>query len=241
MWWFEASLIYRSEKTKVFVAQLCQAVCDPMDCSLPGSSIYGTLQAGILEWVAILFSRGSSQPRDCTWVFWTTDIFFTIWATREAQRSEIKSSVKRTCSVSESYYRAQEGPMPPSGLLESIIPPFLLLFSGRDLWLQGLAVFPQDHQLSQTHWQLVPCQMVLLPTQAHKGSPPGSSVQLKAGCLYKRICHSPVTLNLSFQMELKNPAPAFMVVRRVGASSGKNSLLFVSLYTYLQGDPTSPS
>ena len=38
----------------------------PMDCSLPGSSVYGTLQARILEWVAIPFSRGSSQPRDWT-------------------------------------------------------------------------------------------------------------------------------------------------------------------------------
>ena len=37
---------------------------DPMDCSLPGSSVHGTLQARVLEWVAISFSRGSSRPRD---------------------------------------------------------------------------------------------------------------------------------------------------------------------------------
>ena len=43
--------------------------CDPMDCSLPGSSIHGILQARILEWVAMSFSRGSSQPRNRTWVF----------------------------------------------------------------------------------------------------------------------------------------------------------------------------
>ena len=43
-------------------------LCDPMDCSLPGSSVHGILQARILEWVAISFSRGSSQPRDQTWV-----------------------------------------------------------------------------------------------------------------------------------------------------------------------------
>ena len=41
---------------------------DPMDCSLPGSSVYGIFQVGILEWVAISFSRRSSQPRDSTWV-----------------------------------------------------------------------------------------------------------------------------------------------------------------------------
>ena len=40
--------------------------CDPMDCSLPGSSVHGILQARILEWVAISFSRGSSQPRNWT-------------------------------------------------------------------------------------------------------------------------------------------------------------------------------
>ena len=47
-------------------AQLCYTLCDPMDCSLPGSSVHGILQARILEWVAISSSRGSSQPRDRT-------------------------------------------------------------------------------------------------------------------------------------------------------------------------------
>ena len=42
------------------VAQLCPTLCDPMDCSLPGSSLHGILQARVLEWVAISFSRGSS-------------------------------------------------------------------------------------------------------------------------------------------------------------------------------------
>ena len=43
-----------------------RTLCDPMECSLPGSSVHGILQARILEWVAIPFSRGSSQPRDPT-------------------------------------------------------------------------------------------------------------------------------------------------------------------------------
>ena len=51
---------------KMVVAQLCLTVCDPMDCSPPGSSVHGILQVRILEWVAILFSRGSSRPRDQT-------------------------------------------------------------------------------------------------------------------------------------------------------------------------------
>ena len=57
------SYMYMSE-----VAQLCPTLCDPLDCSLPHSSIHGIFQARVLEWVAISFSRGSSQPRDRTWV-----------------------------------------------------------------------------------------------------------------------------------------------------------------------------
>ena len=46
-----------------FFAQSCLTLCDPMDCSPPGSSIHGILQARRLEWGAIPFSRGSSRPR----------------------------------------------------------------------------------------------------------------------------------------------------------------------------------
>ena len=55
-----------------------------MDCNPSGSSVHGILMAGILEWIAISFSRGSSQPRDQTWVSHVTGRRFTIWATREA-------------------------------------------------------------------------------------------------------------------------------------------------------------
>ena len=48
------------------VAQLCLTLCNPGDCSPPGFSVHGILQARILEWIAISFSRGSSQPRDQT-------------------------------------------------------------------------------------------------------------------------------------------------------------------------------
>ena len=48
------------------VAQSCPTLCDPMDCNLPGFSVHGILQARILEWVTISFSRGSSRPRDQT-------------------------------------------------------------------------------------------------------------------------------------------------------------------------------
>ena len=48
----------------VSVAQSCLTLCNPVDCGPPGSSVHGILQARILEWVVITFSRGSSQPRD---------------------------------------------------------------------------------------------------------------------------------------------------------------------------------
>ena len=56
-----------------------------MDCSPPGPSVHGILQARILEWVDISFSTGASRRRDWTWDSCTTGRFFTIWATREAQ------------------------------------------------------------------------------------------------------------------------------------------------------------
>ena len=64
-------------EVKVKVAQCCPTLCDPMDCSLPGSSAHGVLQARILDWVAIPFSRGSSQPRDQTQVSHIAGGFFT--------------------------------------------------------------------------------------------------------------------------------------------------------------------
>ena len=61
------------------VIQSCLSFCDPMD-----PSVHGILQARILELVAIPFSRGSSWPRDQTWVSCTEGGFFTIWDPKEA-------------------------------------------------------------------------------------------------------------------------------------------------------------
>ena len=58
------SFFDHKKQVKVLVAQLSPTLCDPMDCSLPGSSVHGISQIRILEWVAIPFSRGSSLPRD---------------------------------------------------------------------------------------------------------------------------------------------------------------------------------
>ena len=60
------------------ISQLSPTFCNPMDCSLPGSSVHGILQARILEWVPVPFSRGSFQPRDRIQVSNIADGFFTV-------------------------------------------------------------------------------------------------------------------------------------------------------------------
>ena len=59
------------------LAKSCPALCNPMDCSPPGSSVHGIPPARILEWVAISFSWGSSGPRDRTHISWLAGAFFT--------------------------------------------------------------------------------------------------------------------------------------------------------------------
>ena len=66
------------------VAQSWPTLYDPVDYSLPGFSVHGILQARILEWVTISFSRGSSRPRDRTQVSHIGGRRFNLWATREA-------------------------------------------------------------------------------------------------------------------------------------------------------------
>ena len=62
----------------VCVSRSVVSDCDPMDCSQPGSSVHGILQARILEWVAIPSSRGSSRPRNRTQVFCIAGRFFAV-------------------------------------------------------------------------------------------------------------------------------------------------------------------
>ena len=75
------------------VAQPCPTLCDPMDCSLPGSSVHGVFEARILVWVAISSSGGSFRPRGWTWVSCVSCIpggFFACWATGEAQMLSLR-------------------------------------------------------------------------------------------------------------------------------------------------------
>ena len=75
----------KSESVKVLFAQSCPTLCNPKDYSLPGSSVHGILQASILQWVAISFSRGSSQLREWTRVSCT---LFTVWTTGNTRSRE---------------------------------------------------------------------------------------------------------------------------------------------------------
>ena len=67
----------------------CVPLCDPMDCSLPGSPVHGILQARILEWVTYPFSSRSSWPRNQTRVSCIAGRFFTNWAIREHLREKV--------------------------------------------------------------------------------------------------------------------------------------------------------
>ena len=85
---------------------------DSMDCSPPGSSVHGILQAGILEWVAIPFSKGSSRPRDQTMVSCTAGKFFTVWATKKWSHSVVSDSatlltVAYQASLSMGFFRQE--------------------------------------------------------------------------------------------------------------------------------------
>ena len=88
-------------KVKVLVTQSCPTLCDPRDCSPPGSSVHGILQPRIQEWAAIPFSRGSCWPRDRTQVSCAAGGFFTVWATREAPKGHCLTPEPRSWKVTQ--------------------------------------------------------------------------------------------------------------------------------------------
>ena len=79
-------MLFPSSEPLVVSSLSCPTLCDPIDCNPPDSSVHGIFQAGILEWVAISFSRGSSRPRDRTHISCTGKWFLYYTATREAPR-----------------------------------------------------------------------------------------------------------------------------------------------------------
>ena len=72
-----SSLPNEEKKVELLVARSCPTLCNPMDCSPPGSSVHGILQARMLKWVATYFSRAYSQPRDQTQVSCIAGSLFT--------------------------------------------------------------------------------------------------------------------------------------------------------------------
>ena len=78
------------------VSKSCPTLCNPVDYSPPGSSVYGVLQAKILEWVTILFSRGSSPPRDQTQISCIAGrLFITESSGKHPWKVEIRQSIRR--------------------------------------------------------------------------------------------------------------------------------------------------
>ena len=114
--WYMYTMEYYSATTKrrschlragfcVLVTQWCPTLYDPMDYISPGSSVHGNLQARLLEWVAISFSRASSRPRAQTWVSFIAGRFFTVWAIREAPEGMMLSEInvaekEKNCMIS---------------------------------------------------------------------------------------------------------------------------------------------
>ena len=120
------SQIYqKSWKVKAFVSQSCLTICNPIDCSPPGSSVHGILQARILQWFVMPFSRGSSWSRDQIWISYIPDRFFTIWAT------------------SKTPYTPKDSPLFPLSQTST----FLLT-----LWL-GLCHWPLDKRRVWDDWR----------------------------------------------------------------------------------------
>ena len=85
-WFFTTSTTGKLFLDHEYGCESCSAMCtlcNPVDYSLPGSSVHRILQVRILEWIAIPFSRGSTQLRDQIWVSYIAGRFLTIWATRK--------------------------------------------------------------------------------------------------------------------------------------------------------------
>ncbi|XDC86430.1 hypothetical protein R6Z07F_017603 [Ovis aries] len=92
------------------VTQSCPTLCDPVDCSPPGSSLHGILRARILEWVAISFSRGSSRPRDQTRVSRIAGRRFNLCTSREAHERHCRR--RHLCSRGSSVPGVVPAPGP---------------------------------------------------------------------------------------------------------------------------------
>ena len=127
------------------VAQSCPTLCDPMDCSLPCSSIHEIFQARVLEWIAISFSRGPSWPRDRTRVSCIVGRRFTVWATREVRYTYIPSRLNLPPVSSPAH---------PSRLIQSPCLSFLS-HAANSGWLSIDAAAAKSLQLCPTEFSVL--------------------------------------------------------------------------------------
>ena len=117
----------------------CPTLCDPMDCSPPGSSVHGILQARILEWGAISSSRGSSRPRNRTQISCMAGKFFAIRATRQ-----VKFILKMSnMGIQKHRQNLESLPLCPLLLLPVS---FLCLSQGADISLSSVSSAPPNTQ-----------------------------------------------------------------------------------------------
>ena len=72
------NVIQTESESESEIAQSCLTLCNPMDCSLSGSFVYGIFQARVLEWIAISSSRGFSGPSNRTWISRIAGTCFTV-------------------------------------------------------------------------------------------------------------------------------------------------------------------
>ena len=117
--------------SEVLVAQSCLTLCNPRDYSPLGSSVLGIFQTRILEWIAISFSRRSSQPRDQTWVSCIVGRFFSVWPTREAPFIPYYLSILFFVSIMATFFSPFfcSPKILESNFLKRIISMYLLLHS----------------------------------------------------------------------------------------------------------------
>ena len=136
----------------MLVAQSCPTLCDPMDCSPPGSSAHGILQAEIFERAAIPFSRATSWPRYRTQVSCITGWFFIVWATRKATEiQKISHPVSnRDILMDSTSFRTSWG-------WPEIYWAWAVLFNSASSLLFSQVLIPTKHLKSQT-----PSQHLLL-------------------------------------------------------------------------------
>ena len=132
-----------------------------MDYSQPGFSVHGILQARRLEWVAILFFRASSPPRDWTWVSCMAGRFFTVWASRNIPLARFGGSFESRERQEEEEKRATNDHGNPLQ--------YSCLENSMDRWAWWAIYSPWGHResdvtewLSHTHTMIKPCVKVVL-------------------------------------------------------------------------------